>query len=216
MEPHSLAERLAEGAAQLELELNGAVVIRFVEFVALMRKWNRVHNLTALDDEGEILTHHLLDSLSLAPFISGTCCMDIGSGAGLPGIALALCRPDQHWTLVESRAKKAGFLREVKARLRIDNISVIAGRVENYRPGENFDTLVARAVTTLASLLNMTDHLRHPHLRLIAMKGVYPGDELAALTPNQRASTRVVPVEVPGLSAQRHLVVIDGLPRLRP
>jgi 16S rRNA (guanine527-N7)-methyltransferase len=212
IEQGHLAVKLAGAAKEMGVALDEPILTRFVDFVSLLRKWNRVHNLTALTDESEILTHHLLDSLSVVPFISGVRCLDVGSGAGLPGIALALCNPAQDWTLVESRGKKASFLREVTARLKLDNVTVFAGRIEDYRPDGNFDTLVARAVASLASLFNMTDHLLHHHLRLIAMKGTHPQAELDALAPAQRLTARVIPVTVPGLLAQRHLVVLDGLP----
>ena len=155
-----------------------------------------------------MLTHHLLDSLSIAHFVFGNRCLDIGSGAGLPGMVMALAHPEQHWTLVESRAKKASFLREAKIRCKAENVTVIAARIEDYRPPENFDTLASRAVSTVSDLISMTGHLHHPSLRLISMKGIYPEEELSALTPRQREMTEVFPVEVPGLDAHRHIVVV--------
>ena len=158
-----------------------------------------------------MLTHHLLDSLSIARFVVGDRCLDIGSGAGLPGMVMALAYPEQHWTLVESRAKKASFLREAKIRCKAENVTVIATRIENYRPPENFDTLASRAVSTVADLISMTGHLHHPSLRLISMKGIYPEEELSALTPRQRETTEVFPVAVPGLDAHRHIVVVTDV-----
>ncbi len=207
-----LLSGLQEGAQQLKLALADSDLEKLIAYINLLRRWNATHNLTALDDREKILTHHLLDSLSIAPHTRGPAAMDVGSGAGFPGAVLALVHPDEHWTLVESRSKKAGFLREVKARLGIRNLSVFEGRVEDYRADENFDTLTARAVTSLASLLKMTAHLCHPRLRLIAMKGVYPDDELTALDRDQREAAQVIPVSVPGLSARRHMVLIEGLP----
>jgi len=204
----SSLSRLAEGARQFGLELSQTSCKRLLDYVSLLRKWNQVHNLTTVDEESKMLTHHLLDSLSIAPFVTGNRCLDVGSGAGFPGMVLALTQPQQQWTLVESRTKKASFLREVKTRCKAKNVTVIAGRVEDYRPSTNFDTLASRAVSTLADLFRMTGHLHHPHLRLVVMKGAYPEDELAALTPRQRAMARVFPVEVPGLSARRHIVVM--------
>lgn len=206
--PGSPAVQLAQGARQIGLELSQASCARLLDYVALLRRWNRVHNLTTIDDASKMLTHHLLDSLSIAPFVSGDRCLDIGSGAGLPGMVMALAQPQQKWTLVESRAKKASFLREAKARCNAKNVTVIAARVEDYRPPTNFDTLASRAVSTLADLFKLTGHLHHPQMRLITMKGVYPKDELKALTPSQQDMTQVFPVEVPGLGARRHIVVM--------
>ena len=207
----SLKLRLAEGARQIGLELSGACCDTLLDYAALIRKWNQAHNLTTIDDPAKMLTHHLLDSLSIARFVSGDRCLDIGSGAGLPGMVMALAHPEQHWTLVESRAKKASFLREAKTRCKAKNVTVIAARVEDYRPPANFDTLASRAVSTLANLISMTDHLHHPQGRLISMKGTYPEDELSALTPRHREMTEVFPVEVPGLDAHRHIVVMTDV-----
>ena len=178
----------------------------------ILLRWNRIHNLTKVIEPEEIITHHLLDSLSIASLIRGEHVIDVGSGGGFPGIPLALALPDTRWTLVDSRGKRARFLEEVVDLLGLERVEVVHQRIEHYLPEENFDTLVARAVASLASLFNMTDHLLHHHLRLIAMKGTHPQAELDALAPAQRLAARVIPVTVPGLSAQRHLVVLDGLP----
>ncbi len=207
----SLKLRLAEGARQIGLELSEACCDTLLDYAALIRKWNQAHNLTTIDDPAKMLTHHLLDSLSIARFVSGDRCLDIGSGAGLPGMVMALANPEQQWTLVESRTKKASFLREAKTRCKAKNVTVIAARVEDYRPPANFDTLASRAVSTLANLISMTDHLHHPQGRLISMKGTYPEDELSALTPRHREMTEVFPVEVPGLDAHRHIVVMTDV-----
>tara|TARA_Y100001934_G_scaffold201285_1_gene237316 strand:- start:1221 stop:1877 length:657 start_codon:yes stop_codon:yes gene_type:complete len=200
--------QLARGASQIGLELSQASCEQLLDYAALLRRWNQVHNLTTIDEASRMLTHHLLDSLSIAPFVSGDRCIDIGSGAGLPGMVLALAQPEQQWTLVESRVKKASFLREAKTRCNAKNVTVVAARIEDYRPPTNFDTLASRAVSTLADLFKMTVHLHHPQMRLITMKGVYPQDELNALTPSQQNMTQVFPVEVPGLGARRHIVVM--------
>lgn len=195
----------------MALNLPEAALRKLCDFVDLLLKWNRVHNLTSVDDPRKILTHHLLDSLSIAPYVQPTTCIDVGSGAGFPGMVLAICYPDQHWTLVESRSKKAGFLRDAKAHLGVANLSVFDGRIEDYRATANFDTLTARAVTTIKSLLKVSEHLLNPRLRLIAMKGVFPGEEIAALTSHQAGLARVIPVTVPGLDASRHIVVMEGI-----
>jgi len=207
----SMRLQLAEGASQIGLDLSEARCDTLLDYAALIRKWNQTHNLTTIDDPAKMLTHHLLDSLSIARFVVGDRCLDIGSGAGLPGMVMALAYPEQHWTLVESRTKKASFLREAKIRCKAENVTVIATRIEDYRPPENFDTLASRAVSTVADLISMTGHLHHPSLRLISMKGIYPEKELSALTPRQRETTEVFPVAVPGLDAHRHIVVVTDV-----
>ena len=207
----SMRLQLAEGASQIGLDLSEARCDTLLDYAALIRKWNQTHNLTTIDDPAKMLTHHLLDSLSIARFVVGNRCLDIGSGAGLPGMVMALAYPEQHWTLVESRTKKASFLREAKIRCKAENVTVIATRIEDYRPPENFDTLASRAVSTVADLISMTGHLHHPSLRLISMKGIYPEEELSALTPRQRETTEVFPVAVPGLDAHRHIVVVTDV-----
>ena len=207
----SIRLQLAEGASQIGLDLSEAQCDTLLDYAALIRKWNQTHNLTTIDDPAKMLTHHLLDSLSIARFVFGNRCLDIGSGAGLPGMVMALAYPEQHWTLVESRTKKASFLREAKIRCKAENVTVIATRIEDYRPPENFDTLASRAVSTVADLISMTGHLHHPILRLISMKGIYPEEELSALTPRQRETTEVFPVSVPGLAAHRHIVVVTDV-----
>ena len=203
--------QLAEGASQIGLDLSEARCDTLLDYAALIRKWNQTHNLTTIDEPAKMLTHHLLDSLSIGRFVVGDRCLDIGSGAGLPGMVMALAHPEQHWTLVESRTKKASFLREAKTRCKAKNVTVIAARVEDYRPPANFDTLASRAVSTVADLISMTGHLHHPSLRLISMKGIYPEEELSALTPRQRETTEVFPVAVPGLDAHRHIVVVTDV-----
>ena len=121
--PGSPVTQLAQGARQIGLELSQASCERLLDYATLLRRWNQVHNLTTIDDTSKMLTHHLLDSLSIAPFVSGDRCLDIGSGAGLPGMVMALAQPQQQWTLVESRAKKASFLREAKARALLLSLS---------------------------------------------------------------------------------------------
>ncbi|MDP6531769.1 MAG: 16S rRNA (guanine(527)-N(7))-methyltransferase RsmG [Arenicellales bacterium] len=207
----NLAANLAARATQMGLLLDAQTLTRCENYVALLRKWNRVHNLTAVDSSQEILTRHLLDSLSAATFIRPGRCLDVGSGAGLPGMVLAMWHPANHWTLLEARAKKASFLREATARLALDNIEVAQVRTEDYRPTTNFDTLIARAVAPLGGLLRMTSHLMHDGLRIIAMKGAWPTDELRDLPVRWQDAAQVVPVVVPGLNAQRHLVILEGV-----
>jgi len=164
-----------------------------------------VHNLTAVRDPLEMVTMHLLDSLSILPHIKSGRLLDVGSGAGLPGIPLALVCPELQVTVLDSSHKKASFMRQAKAALGIANLEVVCGRVEQYRPQHPFDMIISRAFSDLAEFVKLTNHLCVPNGLWLAMKGVYPYDEIVQL---KGFSAEVMPLQVPGLEAQRHLVFI--------
>jgi 16S rRNA (guanine527-N7)-methyltransferase len=176
-------------------------------FVRLLAKWNAAYNLTAVRDPEEMITRHLLDSLVLLPYVQGPRVLDIGTGPGLPGIPLAVARPDCSFTLLDANAKKTRFVTQAVGELGLKNVEVVQARVENYRPVEKFDTLVARAFSSIADMLNNAQHLCAPGGRFLAMKGVYPEGELAAIPPDFAVS-EVVALKVPGLDAARHLAII--------
>tara|TARA_Y100000588_G_scaffold371419_1_gene442711 strand:+ start:2131 stop:2769 length:639 start_codon:yes stop_codon:yes gene_type:complete len=204
------ATRLAEGAAQAGLQLDDNAIGACMDFLTLLFQWNRVHNLTGPVSPADAVTRHLLDSLFISPFLRGTRALDIGSGAGFPGLPLAIARPDIDWTLLDNRVKRIGFLSQARARLRLLRVSIEHCRVEDYRPDKNFDTLVTRAVAALPTLVGITEHLRGDGVRLIAMKGKFPGSELKALSPDLREKVDVVRLNVPGLDAERHAVILDN------
>ena len=204
------ATRLAEGAAQAGLQLDDNAIGAWMDFLTLLFQWNRVHNLTGPVSPADAVTRHLLDSLFISPFLRGTRALDIGSGAGFPGLPLAIARPDIDWTLLDNRVKRIGFLSQARARLRLLRVSIEHCRVEDYRPDKNFDTLVTRAVAALPTLVGITEHLRGDGVRLIAMKGKFPGSELKALSPDLREKVDVVRLNVPGLDAERHAVILDN------
>ena len=204
------ATRLAEGAAQAGLQLDDNAIGACLDFLTLLFQWNRVHNLTGPVSPADAVTRHLLDSLFISPFLRGTRALDIGSGAGFPGLPLAIARPDIAWTLLDNRVKRIGFLSQARARLRLLRVSIEHCRVEDYRPDKNFDTLVTRAVAALPTLVGITEHLRGDGVRLIAMKGKFPGSELKALSPDLREKVDVVRLNVPGLDAERHVVILDN------
>jgi 16S rRNA (guanine527-N7)-methyltransferase len=204
------ATRLAEGAAQAGLQLDDNAIGACLDFLTLLFQWNRVHNLTGPVSPADAVTRHLLDSLFISPFLRGTRALDIGSGAGFPGLPLAIARPDIDWTLLDNRVKRIGFLSQARARLRLLRVSIEHCRVEDYRPDKNFDTLVTRAVAALPTLVGITEHLRGDGVRLIAMKGKFPGSELKALSPDLREKVDVVRLNVPGLDAERHAVILDN------
>ena len=203
----SLQEKLHQGLQAAELTLPEATCSKLLEYLALLQKWNKVHNLTAVREPEEMVTLHLLDSLSVMPHIKGERLLDVGSGAGLPGIPLALCMPHLQVTVLDSSHKKTSFMRQAKAELGITNLEVVRGRAEAYRPSQLFDMVISRAFSDLAEFVNLTKHLGQPQALWLAMKGVYPYEELAQL---QTEPVRVVPLNVPGLNAQRHLVFLSS------
>jgi 16S rRNA (guanine527-N7)-methyltransferase len=180
---------------------------RLLAFVRLLVKWNAAYNLTAVRDPAEMVTRHLLDSLVLLPYLQGMRVLDIGTGPGLPGIPLAVARPDCAFTLLDANAKKTRFVTQVVGELGLKNVEVVQARVENYRPVEKFDTLVARAFASIAGILESARHLCAPHGHFLVMKGVYPEAELAAI-PAEYALREVVALKVPGLDGARHLVIV--------
>lgn len=202
------AERLAAGIEKLGLNLDENTQQQLLAYGALLMKWNRVYNLTAIRDEASMIDLHLLDSLSILPHLAHVSRVaDIGSGGGLPGIPLAICRPDCEVALVETVGKKTSFLLQAKTQLGIANLSVHNLRVENFKPAELYPAVSSRAFASLLDFVTLTDHLLAPGGEWIAMKGQYPQDELDALPPGiqLRESRRL---QVPGVDAERHLLFL--------
>jgi 16S rRNA (guanine527-N7)-methyltransferase len=202
-----LHNRLEKGLQQLGVSLPANDRQRLLAFVRLLAKWNAAYNLTAVRDPEEMIARHLFDSLVLLPFLQGPRVLDIGTGPGLPGIPLAIARPDYSFTLLDANAKKTRFVTQAVGELDLKNVGVVQSRVENYRPVEKFDTLVARAFSSIADMLNSARHLCAPDGRFLAMKGVYPEAELAAI-PADYAISEVAALQVPDLDAARHLVIL--------
>ncbi|NNM21353.1 MAG: 16S rRNA (guanine(527)-N(7))-methyltransferase RsmG [Gammaproteobacteria bacterium] len=200
--------RLQRGAAQLEIELPGDSAGQMLDYLQLLGEWNRAYNLTAITDPAQQLSHHLLDSLSVLPFLHGERIADIGSGAGLPGIPLALAQPQRRFTLVEATAKKTRFLRHALRVLGLANVEIVTARIEDYRPPSAFDTVVARALAALPRLTELSAGLLATGGRLLAMKGREPVEEMKEVGPawGILATHRLV---VPELAAERHLIVIE-------
>lgn len=195
--------------AGLGLSVAEEVQARILAYLDLIARWNQVYNLTAIREADKALTHHVLDSLAVLPYLVGGRVADVGSGAGLPGIPLALARPDWQVTLIESNHKKSTFLRQVLAELGISNASVATDRVEEMRPAGRFDLVISRAFSDLPEFARLAGHLVAPGGVLAAMKGLYPDEELALLPANWRVE-QVVPLQVPGLAAARHLVLVKA------
>jgi 16S rRNA (guanine527-N7)-methyltransferase len=203
-----MSEGLEVGLRALGLALEPDRLSNLLGFLELLNKWNQAYNLTSVRDPREMVTTHLLDSLVILPHLHGQRCLDVGTGAGLPGMALALTEPEREWTLLDSNAKKVRFLTQAVIELKPANVEVVRARAEEYRPPRLFDTVVARAVCSLRELLGITRHLIAPEGRLLAMKGTYPQAELDDLGADGPVP-QVHRLNVPGLAAERHLVVFD-------
>ena len=193
------------------LDLAPALAGPLLAYLALLDRWNRTYNLTAIRDPREMVAKHLLDSLAMHPFAGDGALADLGTGAGLPGIPLAIADPGLQVTLVESNGKKARFLREAVRTLKLPNARVAEARIESLDMPGMFDAITARALATLPLILELGGHLLKPEGRLLAMKGAVPADEIAALPPGWQVA-RIAPLQVPGLSAERHLVVVGRAP----
>lgn len=206
----SLMPELEAGLAALGLPAQ-PLAARLLDYLALLDRWNRTYNLTAIRDPREMLSKHLLDSLSMWPHVRDGKLADLGTGPGLPGIPLALARPGLQVTLVESNGKKTRFLREVVRQLGLANVRVLESRAEAVDEPGAYDQITARAMDTLAGILAVGGHLLAPGGRLLAMKGQRPDAEIAALPPGWRVET-VQPLAVPGLEGDRHLVTVTRGP----
>jgi 16S rRNA (guanine527-N7)-methyltransferase len=196
---------LAAGARELGIALDaggGEALLRLVDELEL---GNGQFNLTAIRDRPGMLRKHVLDSLSLQPYLRGVRVADIGTGAGFPGLPLAIVNPERRFTLVEATGKKARFAEQTAERLGVDNVQVVHTRAESYRPFELFDTVVARALSSLADFAAYAGHLCAPEGRLLAMKGKRPDEEISALPKSFRVLA-VHRLKVPGLDDERHLV----------
>jgi 16S rRNA (guanine527-N7)-methyltransferase len=205
----SLEAKLAAGLKELGLSFDDALQKRFLDYIALLHKWNRVYNLTAVREPEKMLYQHMLDSLAVLPHIRGPRLLDVGTGPGLPGIPLALARPDLAVTLLDSNHKKTVFLRQACIELALTNVTVVCERVEAWQPETPFDQVISRAFSDLGEFVRLAGRLCAPGGEMLAMKGLYPHEELAHLPPGMTAE-QVVPLRVPGLEAQRHLVIIKA------
>lgn len=206
----SARAHLSAGIAALNLALPDGAETKLLAYLALLDKWNRVYNLTAVRDTGRMVSHHLLDSLAAVPYFSAKTVLDVGSGGGLPGIPLAIARPEMQVTLIDSVAKKTAFLLQAKAELGLVNLNVVTGRVEDFRPETGFDIITSRAFSDLKEFVSLTRHLLKPDGRWLAMKGLMPHEELAVLPSDVKVSANHT-LLVPGLDASRHLIVLESV-----
>jgi 16S rRNA (guanine527-N7)-methyltransferase len=198
-------ERLDAGLAALAEPVERVARGRLLTYLDLLARWNRTYNLTSVRDPGEMVTRHLLDSLSILPWLVGERALDVGTGAGLPGLVLAAARASRHWVVLDSNGKKTRFCLQAVAELGLQNVQVVRARVESYEDPAGFPCIVSRAFASLDGFVAGARHLLSPGGVLLAMKGRRPtADELGSLP--QVGQTQVIALEVPGLAEERHLV----------
>jgi len=201
------AEELSTGARQLGLELSAAQQEQLLAYLALLIKWNKAYNLTAVRDPDEMVSRHLLDSLSVMSFIHSPRWLDVGSGGGMPGIPLSILHPDKQVTVLDSNGKKTRFLTQVKLELKLDNLTVIHKRVEEFQPAQPFTGIISRAFSSMENFTNWTRHLGDSQTQWLAMKGLHPADELVALPADFKVDSEQA-LTVPGCQGQRHLLIL--------
>lgn len=200
----ALLNQLQKGIDAMGLALPASVPAQLIEYLNLLIKWNSKYNLTAIRDPGEMVVKHLLDSLAVLPFVGKGDVIDVGSGAGLPGIPLALARPDVAFVLVDSNGKKTRFLNQAKLTLKLDNVEVINQRIEDYRPGIYFDTVIARAYASTREIIDSTAHLHQTGTRILVMQGKL--DKTLDRPGYYLEQSHIL--NVYGLEAERHLLEI--------
>jgi len=201
-----LQQTLENGVQTMGLSLEPEQIEALMAYLQLLVKWNKAYNLTAVRDPQEMISRHLLDSLSVLPHLQNAPLIDVGSGPGLPGIPVAICRPDLAVTTRDSNSKKTRFQLQVKAELKLDNLTVIHSRVEKYNV-EPFPQVISRAFASLQDMVHWTHHLCAPDGVFLAMKGLYPEDELAQL-PEEYQERNCHRLLVPGTDGERHLLIL--------
>ena len=200
--------QLRDGLQAMAIDLSERQQQLLLDYLALLLKWNRAFNLTAIRDPGEMVSRQLLDSLSILPLLRGARVLDVGTGPGLPGIPLAVARPDSRFVLIDSNGKKTRFVQQSLVTLGLSNAEVVRIRVESYRADTGFDTITSRAFAALPKLLQLTRHLLDERGQLLAMKGTLPTGEIAELEA-VGYRVEVVPLQVPGSDRQRHALLVD-------
>ena len=206
-EPH-LAPILEAGMQQMEVEYSSEQRDMLLAYLQLLMTWNKAYNLTAIRDPGEMIKLHLLDSLAVLPHISGKRLIDVGTGAGLPGIPLAIMCPERDFTLLDSNGKKTRFLFQARCDLGLSNLKEINSRVENHQPEVPYDAVLSRAFTSVADMVNKCSHLLSPEGLFLAMKGKFPQSELSEVGKDYKVNASHT-LQVPGVDGERHLIVIS-------
>jgi 16S rRNA (guanine527-N7)-methyltransferase len=205
----ALAQVLASGIKELELDLNQQQHEQLLDYLALLFKWNAVYNLTSVRDPIQMMTHHVLDSLAAVHAFKGAAnVLDVGAGGGLPGMVLAISRPDMKVSMIDTVHKKTAFLTQVKAELGLANVTVHTKKVQDLEVATKFDVITSRAFADLSDFVNWSGHLLAEGGQFIALKGTAPPEEQERL-PTEWKVTELRPIKVPELQAERHLVMIS-------
>ena len=206
---NSLRERISSGAQTLAVALNDQQLDLLTQYVELLAKWNKAYNLTAIRDPFQMVTRHILDSLSIAPYVKSKKILDVGSGPGLPGIPLAIIYPDKEISTLDSNGKKTRFMTQAKLELGLKNLTVVNSRVELYQPDSLFDEVTSRAFSSLVDMVQGTKHLLSKSGVYLAMKGLYPEGELNELTEQTNSElVESISLQVPGSEGERHLMIL--------
>lgn len=200
-------KELAQGIEQLGLNVQTYAQQKLLRYLELLQKWNKVYNLTAIPSQ-QMVVHHLLDSLAVVPHLWGGRWLDVGCGAGLPGMVLAIVRPDWEFTLLDSNSKKTSFVQQAAIELKLHNVSVCCARVENWRADNKFDGIISRAFANIGDFTAVTRHLLADEGRWAAMKGD-PTQEMGLLSGNVEVE-KIIPLKIPGLDAVRSLVILKA------
>lgn len=202
--------QIESGLASIGVSLSSGQVEQLIRYLQLLHKWNKAFNLTAVRDPSQMVSRHLVDSLQVAPWVQGQRVVDVGSGAGLPGIPLAIAFPEREFVLLDSNGKKTRFLTQAKLTLSLANVEVVQSRIEDFRPGKRFDTVVSRAFASLGDFWRSAHHLLAPDGRFLAMKGRYPAAELDELNVLIGFQAQVVELSVGPQDGARTLVIVDA------
>ncbi len=203
----NLQQALAHGLDELSLSYDPNQLDRLLKFQALLEKWNKVYNLTALHEPEKILSLHVLDSLTVLPYLNGQHILDAGTGAGLPGIPLAVMSPQRAFFLLDGNAKKIRFVQQAAIELKLANVRVVQARLESFNPGQKFSTILARAIATAPSMLVQARRLLAANGVILLFKGRFPVEEIEQL---KELDPEVIPLRIPGVDAQRHVIRIKA------
>ncbi len=205
-QPEHLATQLAGGLQSMGCKLDEDIQLKLIRYLQLLDKWNKTYNLTAVRDIQKMVPQHLLDSLSVNTYLRGERVLDVGTGAGLPGIPLALANPDKQFVLLDSAMKRTRFVLQAVGELGLKNVQVVQSRIEDYQPADLFDTIISRAFTAMEDFVSATEHLCTSSGRLLAMKGRFPAQEINSLPDQWQIKSDSL--EVPNVNAERHVVTL--------
>ncbi len=203
---------LDDGLQGMGMTLDDSVCNGLIDYLVLLDKWNRVYNLTAITEQRQMVIQHLLDSLSVLPYVGSEPLLDVGTGAGLPGMVLAIARPELHCSLLDSNSKKTRFLTQVRIELGLDNVEVFSQRVQDHQPSPAYAQIITRAYASLQDIISSTQHCLAADGRLLAMKGQLPADEIATIeqSTEHKCRVQVEKLTIPLLAAERHMLIISG------